>query len=185
MLFEEEYDKIDLTTLHDLQHDDITLEAFVHSRGGGVATLATVGVWTRVMLGCEPSELSAAYFFMYCKSQGGLMKMRSGRTDGRYMTIKTGRALQRQMHLLFPADRYSRHTIGCSRPGGIAAMRKYQTANCCKTNCADRGRSRNSHLVRPIIPCAQSYRRHSDAVVCQYYLRSAPVTKQGPTRGFY
>lgn len=90
-LFEEEYNKIDLATYPVLQHDDITLDEFVQSRGGGAATLATVGVWTRVMLGCTPSELSAAYFFMYCKSQGGLMKMRSGKTDGRYMTVKTGR----------------------------------------------------------------------------------------------
>lgn len=89
-LFDEEYNKIDLATSQGLRHDDITLEAFVKSHGGPAATLATVGIWTRVMLGCQPSELSAAYFFTYCKSQGGLMKMRSGKTDGRYMTIKTG-----------------------------------------------------------------------------------------------
>ncbi|PYH94189.1 amine oxidase [Aspergillus ellipticus CBS 707.79] len=90
ILFEEECSKIDLEECHHCQHDEVTLEDFVRSRGGGPATLATVAVWTRVMLGCEPTELSAAYFFVYCKSQGGLMKMRSGQVQGRYGTIKTG-----------------------------------------------------------------------------------------------
>lgn len=89
-LFEAEYNKVDLESLETCGIDDITLERFVLGRGGGSATLGTVAVWTRVMLGCEPSDLSAAYFFLYCKSQGGLMKMRSGRVQGRYVTIKTG-----------------------------------------------------------------------------------------------
>ena len=89
-IFEEEYSKIDLITCHNCQHDEVTLDDFVRSRGAGPATLATVAVWTRVMLGCEPSDISAAYFFVYCKSQGGLMKMRSGTVQGRYLTIKTG-----------------------------------------------------------------------------------------------
>lgn len=89
-LFEEEYSKIDLTRCHECDHDDITLEDFVRSRGGSPAALATVAVWTRVMLGCEPGELSAASFFVYCQSQGGLMKMRSGQVQGRYLTVRTG-----------------------------------------------------------------------------------------------
>lgn len=89
-LFEAEYSKVNLDSLNTCGNDDITLEDFVLSRGGGSATLGTVAVWTRVMLGCEPSDLSAAYFFVYCKSQGGLMKMRSGKVQGRYVTIKTG-----------------------------------------------------------------------------------------------
>ncbi|PIG79771.1 hypothetical protein AARAC_003313 [Aspergillus arachidicola] len=89
-IFEEEYRNIDLTRPHVCDHDDITLEDFVRSRGGGPATLETVAVWTRVMLGCEPGDLSAASFFVYCQSQGGLMKMRSGRVQGRYLTVTTG-----------------------------------------------------------------------------------------------
>lgn len=88
--FEEEYSKINLETFDDFPHDGITLEEFVRTRGGGPATLATVAIWTRVMLGCEPSDLSAAYFLVYCKSQGGLMKMRSSKVQGKYVTIKTG-----------------------------------------------------------------------------------------------
>ncbi|KAI1157772.1 amine oxidase [Nemania serpens] len=89
-LFEDESRKIDLETFSSWPHDDVTLEEFVRSRGGGQATLATVAVWARVMLGCEPADLSAAYFLAYCKSQGGLMKMRSGNVQGKYVTIRTG-----------------------------------------------------------------------------------------------
>ena len=110
-LFEEEYNKIDLVTYHDCQHDEITLDEFVRSRGGGPATLATVAMWTRVMLGCEPSELSAAYFFVYCKSQGGLMKMRSGKVQGRYLTIKTGYCQLPTWSFPFADHRGSRHAI--------------------------------------------------------------------------
>lgn len=88
--FEKEYSKIDLGTCHTSEHDGISLDEFVRRRGGGPATLATVAVWTRVMLGCEPSDLSAAYFFVYYKSQGGLMKMRSGNVQGRYLAIQSG-----------------------------------------------------------------------------------------------
>ncbi|RMZ78225.1 hypothetical protein DV738_g4028, partial [Chaetothyriales sp. CBS 135597] len=89
--FEQEYSKLDLTRSQDCPYDDITLEDFVRRRArAGPATLATVAVWTRVMLGCDPSELSAACFFVYCKSQGGLMKMRSNTAHGRYLTISTG-----------------------------------------------------------------------------------------------
>ncbi|KAE8375256.1 amine oxidase [Aspergillus bertholletiae] len=89
-LFSSVYSTIDLTRCHECDYDDITLEDFVRTRGGGPATLATVAVWTRVMLGCEPGELSAASFFIYCQSQGGLMKMRSGQVQGRYVTVRTG-----------------------------------------------------------------------------------------------
>ncbi|EFR02785.1 amine oxidase [Nannizzia gypsea CBS 118893] len=89
-MFEEEYSALDLEKLDGCPHDEVTLEEFVCSRSGSLVTLANVAVWTRVMLGCEPSELSAAYFFVYCKSQGGLMKMRSAKMQGKYVTIKTG-----------------------------------------------------------------------------------------------
>ncbi|KAI0450735.1 amine oxidase [Xylaria acuta] len=89
-LFEDESRQIDLRTFSSCPHDDVTLEEFVRNRGGGQATLATVAVWARVMLGCEPNDLSAAYFLAYCKSQGGLMKMRSGNMQGKYVTIRTG-----------------------------------------------------------------------------------------------
>ncbi|KAG8627774.1 hypothetical protein KVT40_003647 [Elsinoe batatas] len=91
-VFASHYDCVDLKIPYQgtEANDDITLEQFTLRLGGTRSTLASVGVWTRVMLGCEPSELSAAYFFLYCKSQGGLMKMRSGTTQGTYCSIKTG-----------------------------------------------------------------------------------------------
>jgi monoamine oxidase len=88
--FEDVYSYIDLGKLNQLQHDEITLEDFVRDWGGGPSIIDMVAVWTRVMLGCEPADLSAAYFFLYCKSQGGLMKMRSSKMMGKYLTIKTG-----------------------------------------------------------------------------------------------
>lgn len=73
-------------------HDDITLEEFVKKHGGGDVALGTVTIWTRAMLGCEPSELSALYFLDYCKSGGGLMQMRTDRKGGgQHLRIKTGK----------------------------------------------------------------------------------------------
>ena len=89
-LFEEEYNKIDLEKSETCLHDGVTLDEFVRNNGGGPATLETIALWTRVMLGCEPTDLSAAYFLVYCKSQGGLMKMRAAQIQGQYVTIRTG-----------------------------------------------------------------------------------------------
>lgn len=73
-------------------HDNIILEEFVKKHGGGRVSLATVSVWTWAMLGCERSELSALYFFDYCKSGGGVMQMRSDQKNGgQYLRIKTGK----------------------------------------------------------------------------------------------
>jgi monoamine oxidase len=61
-------------------------------QGAGERALATVSVWTRAMLGCEPSELSALYFLDYCKSGGGLLQMRSDQKNGgQHLRIRTGR----------------------------------------------------------------------------------------------
>lgn len=73
-------------------YDDLTLEEWVKKNGGGDVSLGTVSVWTRAMLGCEPSELSALYFLDYCKSGGGLMRMRMDtKNGGQHLRIKTGR----------------------------------------------------------------------------------------------
>ncbi|KAK5043604.1 hypothetical protein LTR84_011364 [Exophiala bonariae] len=62
--------------------DKYTLEAWARKEGAGESALAAVRVWTRAMLGVEPSELSALYFMDYCKSGGGLIRMRSDKRDG-------------------------------------------------------------------------------------------------------
>lgn len=71
--------------------DKITLEEFVTANGGGKTGLASAGVWTRAMLGMEPREMSAHFFLNYCKSGGGLMRMRSDQKDGgQYLRFAQG-----------------------------------------------------------------------------------------------
>lgn len=73
------------------KYDNVTLGEFVKESGGGPSALASVTVWTRVMLGCEPSEMSAAYFLDYIKRGGGLMRMRSDSKDGgQYIRFRKG-----------------------------------------------------------------------------------------------
>lgn len=74
--------------------DSMTLEEWVQSKGMGSPSLAVVSIWTRAMLGVEPSEMSALYFLDYCNSGGGLSQMRSDRKHGgQYMRIKQGTAI--------------------------------------------------------------------------------------------
>jgi monoamine oxidase len=63
----------------------------VKEQGAGEKALGSVSIWTRALLGCEPSEVSALYFLDYCKSGGGLMRMRSDQQDGgQHFRIRTG-----------------------------------------------------------------------------------------------
>lgn len=53
--------------------------------------MATATVWSRAMLGHEPSDISALYFLNYCKSGGGLLQMRSDREHGgQYLRCRQG-----------------------------------------------------------------------------------------------
>jgi monoamine oxidase len=71
--------------------DHLSFEDWVKSEGGGKTALASATVWTRAMLGLEPSELSALYFLNYCKSGGGLLRMRSDQKDGgQYIRLVKG-----------------------------------------------------------------------------------------------
>ncbi|CAK7202873.1 hypothetical protein SEUCBS139899_005600 [Sporothrix eucalyptigena] len=71
--------------------DSLTFEEWIRSVGGGVTALASATVWTRAMLGMEPSEMSALFFLNYCKSGGGLLQMRSDRKDGgQYLRFERG-----------------------------------------------------------------------------------------------
>ncbi|RDL30013.1 Amine oxidase [Venustampulla echinocandica] len=62
--------------------DKITLEEWATSQGGGKTALASVAIWTRVMLGLEPRDVSALFFLDYCKSGGGLVQTRSDQKNG-------------------------------------------------------------------------------------------------------
>jgi monoamine oxidase len=62
--------------------DKITLDEWARQHGAGKTAMASVTVWTRALLGVEPSDMSALYFLDYCKSGGDLMQMRSDKKDG-------------------------------------------------------------------------------------------------------
>ncbi|KAL4878163.1 hypothetical protein BJY04DRAFT_229905 [Aspergillus karnatakaensis] len=82
---------IDTWLPNDTSLDSLTFEAYLRARGATKTALGTATVWTRAMLGLEPSEVSALYFLNYCKSGGGLLQMRSDRKDGgQYLRIRGG-----------------------------------------------------------------------------------------------
>lgn len=91
-MWEELCHTIDITQPYLPEYDTLTVEEFTKKQGAGAKALATVAIWTRAFLGCEPSELSALYFLDYCKSGGGLLQMRSDRKDGgQYLRIRSGK----------------------------------------------------------------------------------------------
>ncbi|KIW33315.1 uncharacterized protein PV07_00173 [Cladophialophora immunda] len=62
--------------------DKMTMEEWCRSSIQSETALASVKMWVRQMLGLEPCEISALYFLNYCKSGGGLLRMRSDFKDG-------------------------------------------------------------------------------------------------------
>lgn len=90
--FENLCQTIDIRNPWGEKHDDVTLEEIIKKQNLEPLALATVSIWTRAMLGCEPSELSALYFLDYCKSGGGLLQMRSDQKNGgQYLRLRTGK----------------------------------------------------------------------------------------------
>lgn len=66
----------------------------MRAQGAGATALATATLWTRAMLGQEPSDISALFFLNYCKSGGGLLQMRSDRKHGgQYLRVRQGTQL--------------------------------------------------------------------------------------------
>jgi monoamine oxidase len=91
--------------------DSYTLEEWVKQQGLGKTALASVTVWTRAMLGLEPSDMSALYFLDYCKSGGGLMQMRSDRRHGgQYFRLAQGTTLPTRLCQI-STTKMDRHTI--------------------------------------------------------------------------
>ena len=81
--------------------DKYTLEEWVKQQDLGETALASVTVWTRAMLGLEPSDMSALYFMDYCKSGGGLTRMRSDKKDGgQYFRLVRGKILMEFIRIL-------------------------------------------------------------------------------------
>lgn len=71
--------------------DKMSFEDWLKLQGAQKTALAAAAIWTRAMLGLDPSEISALFFLNYCKSGGGLLQMRSDRKDGgQYMRLVEG-----------------------------------------------------------------------------------------------
>jgi len=71
--------------------DKLTLAEWARSKTESQTAMATVTLWTRALLGLEPSEVSALYFMNYCKSAGGLLQMRSDfKNGGQYLRFIRG-----------------------------------------------------------------------------------------------
>ncbi|KIW63316.1 hypothetical protein PV04_10170 [Phialophora macrospora] len=71
--------------------ESLTLEQWVSSKGGGEGAQKSAQLWTRAILGLEPSEVGALYFMEYCKSGGGLLQLRSDLKDGaQYLRFADG-----------------------------------------------------------------------------------------------
>ncbi|TVY38214.1 Amine oxidase [flavin-containing] A [Lachnellula occidentalis] len=104
--FEELCHTIDIRNPWAAGNDDLTLEEFVKAQGAGVKAMATVAIWSRAMLGCEPSELSALYFLDYCKSGGGLLQMRSDQKNGgQHLRLRTETMVPGSVILEAPVSR--------------------------------------------------------------------------------
>jgi monoamine oxidase len=111
-MWEELCHTIDIRQPYHPEYDSLTVEKFTRKHGAGEKALATVSIWTRAFLGCEPSELSALYFLDYCKSGGGLLQMRSDRKDGgQYLRVRTGISLANFLSRPRESDFNSRNTI--------------------------------------------------------------------------
>lgn len=93
-MVEADCQNVDTWKPKDKNLDSLTFEAYLRSRGASDTSVATASVWTRAMLGQEPSDISALYFLNYCKSGGGLLQMRSDRVGGgQYLRVRQGTQL--------------------------------------------------------------------------------------------
>ncbi|KAL3491535.1 hypothetical protein BJX62DRAFT_251362 [Aspergillus germanicus] len=119
---------LDVWKPRDSKLDSLTFEAYLRSRGASPAALATATVWTRAMLGQDPRDISALFFLHYCKSGGGLLRMRSDRKGGgQHLRIRQGT----QMFALGLADSLPEGVVQLSTPvqqivrGGREAITVY------------------------------------------------------------
>lgn len=71
--------------------DDITILAYLNKLNASPEAITTATVWTRAMLGREPSDVSALFFLRYLKAGGGLVQMRQdGKHGGQYLRTRQG-----------------------------------------------------------------------------------------------
>lgn len=92
-LFEDTCQQVDIRNAdaNDAKLDSMSLHQWIESQSKSKTALASASVWTRAMLGLEPSEVSALHFLNYCKSGGGLLQMRKDTKDGgQYLRFAKG-----------------------------------------------------------------------------------------------
>jgi monoamine oxidase len=82
---------LDLHRPKNTEFDSMTFEAYLRSRNASEEAVRTASVWTRAMLGQNPSDISALYFLTYCRAGGGLLQMRSDRKGGgQHLRVRQG-----------------------------------------------------------------------------------------------
>ncbi|KAL2212031.1 putative flavin-containing amine oxidase [Sarocladium strictum] len=93
-MVESDCQSLDLLRPQSTEYDSMTFEAYLRSRGATEDAILTASVWTRAMLGQNPSDISALYFLSYCRSGGGLLTMRSDRKGGgQHLRVRQGMQL--------------------------------------------------------------------------------------------
>ncbi|PVH71654.1 amine oxidase [Cadophora sp. DSE1049] len=71
--------------------DSLTLEEFVRTLNPSEMTLEHLNIHTRGIWGLEASEMSALFFFYFCKNNGGLKRLKSQGKDGMlHLRIRQG-----------------------------------------------------------------------------------------------
>jgi monoamine oxidase len=81
-MVEADCQKLDLASEPDKELDSMTFAAYLDNRNATATAVRTATIWTRAMLGQEPTDISALFFLQYCKAGGGLLQMRSDRKGG-------------------------------------------------------------------------------------------------------
>lgn len=83
--------KLDVMSPQDANLDSLTFAAYLSKNNASPIAIEIATIWTRAMLGQEPTAISALFFLNYCKSGGGLLQMRSDRKDGgQYLRMRQG-----------------------------------------------------------------------------------------------
>ena len=109
-----------------IQYDRETVEEFVKREGFGTAAQNAVKLWTCVMFGLEPSNISALYFLWYCRAGGGLLIMRgekelAGHTFGSRKVSSSHRFLQHQVDDIesLGTQSFSQQLAACLKSGTV------------------------------------------------------------------
>ena len=78
-----EIDLRDPTAMKDSHYwDQLSFKAFYEKYAKTKLTRDTLELWSRIMFGIEPENMSMLYFIDYMKSGGSLAALRSDRSDG-------------------------------------------------------------------------------------------------------